>query len=354
MPSSRRRARRWSRVDWPPRANCSVGGTRPMAAGQQTAALGRQAESQSLVMADRNHLPDAGRAVAAPAQEPARLPPVCPNPVFVIGSPRSGTTALARALAKHSDLWASGETHVLFHLFRGGYAEGAFDRAIDSPGPRWLRVEDVSREEFLAHLGMGVNALFTSRSEGRRWIDHTPLNTLIADTLAAVFPGASFVHILRDGREVINSMLNFLDSRLDPAVARFVEQESGWATDMRRACAEWREHVDAATGFCDEHTDRATVVRYEELVAAPAETFGRIHRFLGIANEERPARFFSSRRINSSFGERPRLSASQLWETWDDEWRGTFAEVAGATMLACGYWTPSEAGDLADATGPGG
>jgi Sulfotransferase family len=236
---------------------------------------------------------------------------------------------------------------VFFHLFRDRYAERAFDRAIDSPGPRWLKVEEVSQEEFLSYLGVGMNALMASRSEGLRWIDHTPLNTLIAATLGAVFPGASFVHILRDGREVVNSMLNFLDSRLDPAVARFVKRESGWSRDIREACATWSQHVDAARAFCDEHPDRATVVRYEELVAAPPETFGRIQRFLGIADEERPARSFSAGRINSSFGDRPRLSASQLWETWDDEWRGAFTEVAGATMVRCGYWTSGEFGTAA-------
>ena len=86
---------------------------------------------------------------------------------------------------------------------------------------------------------------------------------------------------------------------------------------MRAACDTWRDHVEAAMAFCDEHTDRTTVVRYEDLVAAPRATFGSIHRFLGIADEDGPARFFTSKRINSSFDDRPRLSGSELWETWD-------------------------------------
>jgi Sulfotransferase family len=286
-------------------------------------------------------------------EQPPRMIAICPNPLFVIGSPRSGTTVLARSLAQHSELWASGESYVLFHLFGpANLAERAFDRAMAIPGPRWLRREEVSRNEFLAYVGMGINALFTSRSEGRRWIDHTPLYTLIAGTLAEAFPAASFVHILRDGRDVVHSMLNFADSVPDAEVARFVEQRIGWATGMRGACDAWRDHVEAAMALCDEHPSRATVVRYEDLVAAPEATFQGIQRFLGVADEDGPARFFGSRRINSSFGESPRLSATELWETWDEDRRRVFAEVAGPTMLRCGYSTPQELGSLAGADRP--
>jgi Sulfotransferase family len=132
-----------------------------------------------------------------------------------------------------------------------------------------------------------------------------------------------------------------LHSLRDPAVARYV-REVPWAREMRGACKEWCDHVEAAMAFCDEHLDRATVVRYEDLVAEPQATFGSTHRFLGIADEEGPARFLASRRINSSFGERPRPSGSELWENWEGDQRHTFAEVAGPTMLRCGYATPDE------------
>jgi hypothetical protein len=255
---------------------------------------------------------------------------------------------LARSLAQHSELWTSGESHLFLPLFAEGLVERAFDRAMLPPGPSLLRSEEVSREEFLAYVGLGINALFTNRSEGRRWIDQTPRYALIADTLAEVFPGASFIHILRDGREVVHSMLNFADSRDDPAIERFTEQSIPWAKDMRRACEEWRDHVEAAATFCDEHTDRAMVVRYEDLVAAPQATFRSVHRFLNIADEEGPSRFLASRRPNSSFRKGPRLSGAELWETWEPEQHRMFAEVAGPTMLWCGYSTADGTGGIAN------
>ncbi len=267
---------------------------------------------------------------------------ICPNPLFIVGSPRSGTTVLARSLAEHSELWASGESHLYSHLFAAGLAERAFDGAMLPPGPTLFRLESVSREEFLAYVGLGINALITSRSEGRRWIDHTPHYALIAGRLAEIFPGASFIHMLRDGREVVQSMLNFARSRHSPAIARFAEQRIAWASDMRPACETWRDHVEAAMAFCDAHPSRALVVRYEDLVAAPESTFRTIHAFLGLAEERGPARFLASRRFNSSFGARPRPSAATVWQEWSLEDRGVFAEVAGTQMLRCGYSTPGE------------
>jgi Sulfotransferase family len=275
------------------------------------------------------------------------LLPICPNPVFVIGSPRSGTTVLARSLGLHSELWASAESEALFHLFGpANLARRAFDREMALPGPRWLGREEVSREEFVAYIGAGVNALFTSRSQGLRWIDHTPIYTLIAPSLAEALPGASFIHILRDGRDVVNSMLGFVDSRSDPKVARFAKARIAWATDMADACETWRDHVDAGMNFCDESADRAMVVSYEDLVAAPEATFGAIHGFLGVADEEAPARFLASRRINSSFGGTPRRSPSEIWDGWGEEQRRTFARIAGPTMLRFGFATRNEMGTL--------
>ncbi len=265
------------------------------------------------------------------------MPPICPDPVFVIGAPRSGTTVLARSLAEHSALWASGENDLLFLLFGNRAVERAFDRAAEAPGRRWVRLENVTRDEFLAYVGMGINALITSRSGGRRWVDHTPLNTWIAGTLADAFPGARFIHIVRDGREVVHSMLNFARAVPDPAVAQFLQERVPWAADMGSACVAWRDHVDAAMEFCDRHADRALIVRYEDLANAPEGTFEAIHSFLGVAEEPGPARFLASRRINSSFRDRPRASAGDVWEEWDAGKRQLFTELAGTTMLRCGY-----------------
>jgi len=277
---------------------------------------------------------------------------ICSDFVFIIGSPRSGTTVLAHSLAEHSEFWVSGESYFLFYLFSRGLPESAYDRAMEVAGEGWLRAENVSREEFLAHVAMGINALITSRSRGLRWIDQTPHYTLMVDTLASLFPGARFLHILRDGHEVVHSMLNFADSHPDAEARDFLRRSVPWATDMRSACEFWRDHVETAMAFCEEQPDRGLVVRYDELVTAPHEAFRSIHTFLDAADEEGPAAFLASKRINSSFRGTSRLSASEIWEQWNDDQRGIFEEVAGPTMLRCEFPMADQLGRPANGDRP--
>jgi Sulfotransferase family len=132
---------------------------------------------------------------------------ICANPVLIIGAPRSGTTILSRSLARHSELWSSREFHFTSYFFRPSRLMHAYERSIARPAD-WLAAERVEPAELVAYLGMGVNALFTSRSEGKRWIDKASVNTMIVDVLAEMFPGALSLHILRDGRRVAHSLFS--------------------------------------------------------------------------------------------------------------------------------------------------
>jgi hypothetical protein len=267
---------------------------------------------------------------------------LCPNPVFVLGSPRSGTTALPRALARHSRLWTSHESYVLHHLYGAGRADHAWRRDAErEQAPAWLKTEGVSREEFLGFLGAGVNALFTSRSGGLRWIDQTPLNTLMVDDLALMFPGAQFIHMLRDGRHVVHSMSNFLKKfEGRPAARQYVPQ---WATDFVEACRTWRRWVETASDFCDGHPGRAMTVINERLVADPEAGFADLFRFLGVTWEDGPLEAFTGERINTSFVDDPAAATrASAVPTWDDERRQIFVDEVGAVMVRLGLTQPDE------------
>lgn len=129
------------------------------------------------------------------------------------------------SLAHHSALWCSHESGLLFYLFRDGHAERAFSDAIGRVEGTWLGKENVSLPEFLRYAGLGLHALYMSRSGGKRWIEQTPINTTIAETLSGLFPGARFLHILRDSRRVVHSMIHFKDT-LQPVMVDSFESSS--------------------------------------------------------------------------------------------------------------------------------
>ncbi len=265
--------------------------------------------------------------------------------VFVVGAPRSGTTALAHALANHSDFWTSEETHILYWLYGDGRFVQEFERwRTDRASATWLRAQDVSAEEFLSYVGLGLNALFKQRSWGKRWIDHTPYYVLMIDALASMFPDATFIHILRDGRSVVNSMINVgatlsADEQSQMQAGEFLPP---WSTDFRAACKAWRESVEAGAGARERHPRRLLEVRHDELSNDPESGFRAIYGFLAAEYESRPVDYWHSNRVNSSFAgvkkTRSRLSESEgAWTSWSKEQRQVFIEEVGDTMMSCGF-----------------
>jgi Sulfotransferase family len=259
------------------------------------------------------------------------------SPVFIIGSPRSGTTILARSLAEHSAFWTSEESHFLSRLVESAgdiYASG-----LEGHLQSWIWAQGVGRAEFLSYLGTGVNALFTSRSNGRRWVEHTPYYLEIAGPLAEMFPEARFLHMLRDGRRVVHSMLHLLDRpRLVVGRARSRGPRVGrWGQDFRAACRLWASSVEAASAFVSQHPERARTVVHERLVADPETGFRELFEFLEVDWEPGPVELLRGRRVNSSFGEDGEIEPdpdAEPWLGWSPEQLATFHEEAGRTLAA--------------------
>ena len=285
----------------------------------------------------------------------AALTQLCPNPIFIIGSPRSGTSILAWSLAQHSQLWASGELHLIHGLF----GTEAFDQRVrrEQALPEgFMEEERVDRAELLRYLGMGVNALITNRSGGKRWIEQTPLYAVMVDRLLEMFPGAYFLHILRDGRAVVNSMMNF--SNALPDGQREILMREGWypewATDFATACSTWSSSVESAMDFSRLHPDRCLTISYRQLVGGPEEGFRAIARFLGVPQEDGPAEHFRTNRLHSSVippseaGAPPPL-ASEPWLAWTPEQRRLFTEIAAPTLIRYGLASGEEIATWNDA-----
>ncbi len=263
---------------------------------------------------------------------------LCDSPVFVIGSPRSGTTALAWALAEHEDFWTSSESQILVDLFGRGSLDKNYAREGDGS---WLRKYGIERDDFLRNVGLGFNALFTGLSEGRRWVDHTPAHTTMVNDLAALFPSAKFLHILRDGRRVAHSMIHYAD--------RFGGYAPGapWSANFREACRTWVRFTDIAMEFQDAFPEHCLTIRNETLVENPAGGFVEILEFLGAAPDPAVAEFFGAKRINSSFGP-PGKNVGAVdtlttpWAEWGLSRKHAFIEEASEAMVRYGLADASE------------
>lgn len=163
---------------------------------------------------------------------------------------------------------------------------------------------DISADEFFVTFGKSINELIlthypdlerrrkTTRlpSEPKmRWVDGTPEYSLHIYALRKLFPEALFIHIVRDVREVVRSMLNF------HRVAGFqlVENEEGAYMYWLRTVKACRQ-AEAAFG--------PRVVKrllYSALVDHPESAMHGLLDFVGESYSAKCLEPFK-RRINSS------------------------------------------------------
>ncbi len=157
---------------------------------------------------------------------PAPPPRVAPRPpFFVVGSGRSGTTLLRIYLNAHSQVAIPSESWFLTQLLKELPADRPLSldeqrRALrivkgherwqldwDTPPQALDRLLDGGVERTLAELVDEVFRLEVAASGKPAWADKTPPYVGIIPELARLFPGARFVHVVRDGRDVTLSYL---------------------------------------------------------------------------------------------------------------------------------------------------
>ena len=189
--------------------------------------------------------------------------------VFVVGAPRSGTTWLHQLLAVHPEVATAGESH----LFCEGLGELLANHADPDP---YMKLDTwVSHGELLTLVRALTDGLFQRmRDHGRpgatRVLDKTPNHVPHAARLAAVYPDAAFVHIIRDGRDAAASAQDLWS--FDEAWRAHGRVAARW----REAVLDVREHLGGRWYH---------EVRYEDLVADTPGRLGAILDHLGLDHD---------------------------------------------------------------------
>jgi hypothetical protein len=188
--------------------------------------------------------------------------------VFVVGSPRSGTTFLAGVVGSQPGFVDLGEV-----------------RPVKASTERWASLpEEEAARELRATLER-VRRLALVRD--LRPVEQTPEMSFVVRAAARAYPAATILHIIRDGRDVVCSLLErgWLREReghddvgqpYGPYVRSWVEPERQdeflQASEATRAAWAWRRYLTAARA-APEHT---LEIRYEEIAADAAGAAERV------------------------------------------------------------------------------
>lgn len=244
---------------------------------------------------------------------------------FVVGAARSGTTLLTRLLSAHPRIHLHHERRVLELAGVAGALLRTGGRGVEpNPAPNVL-AGDLARGRPYAE-----SVLRAGTPGETAWFgDKYPPYAGQIPTLAAVWPQARFIHIVRDGRGVVASWLHTWPR--DHAWRR-----SARVPTVDRIATSWAHSVDTAdTAGARLGPERYLAFRYDDLLDDPMAT-GR--RWLALLGEESHPDFEAALAEVSRRGDwRRDLSAA---ETATIEGVPT----AAATLARWG-WTPEAAPD---------
>ncbi len=218
------------------------------------------------------------------------------KPLFIVGAGRSGTTLLRSMLVAGGQVAVPPESQVIGLAARRyvslqflGWRE--LSRLIVAlfEGQRnfqlWktnlhpahrIVVNLQPAERSLARVIDEVFQCYVSQQFSRAslWGDKSPINAFHLPRILATFPEARYLHLLRDGRDAISSM-----------VAR--------GRDIRRATDRWVASVEQVLDLQSELAPSQFLeVRYEHLVSEPQKALGRICGFLDVQYTSRMLDFW--------------------------------------------------------------
>jgi hypothetical protein len=240
--------------------------------------------------------------------------------IFCFGSRRSGTFLLHRIVAAHPDVSAiPSETHLFSHGIRP-LLERFHHGARDSSQVGAMYAD---RDLLLDATRDFCDRVFAPYLEpGRaRLVERTPLHALHADLIAEVYPDASFVHIVRDGRDVARSLISH-----------------GWGPgSIAEAASEWREAVMAGRTIAGH--ERYLELRYEDLIAESWPSLERLYGELGLPRSQEAlaaAEGALAEKRNLAPGESD-VSTGKWRSAWSARDVQAFERAAGDTLRELGY-----------------
>jgi len=312
---------------------------------------------------------------AAVERAPARPSPGVDRPVFLIGMPRSGTTAIFESLATHPEAgWLSYHFNRLPRLpalaalarlcdvspfFRKAVAppragRAWIERLRDGPAEAYSVWETYCGEKFRFDYLLGQRATEEER-EGmtrvvRRVLRYQGKRRFVAKLtgparmgyLMSLFPDARFVHILRDGRAVVDSLMRidfWRDSprMREPAWRNGLSEshlrawEAHGRSPLALAALQWRSVIERAREERDAlRPERYLEVRYEDFLADPAAVMRRIWEAVDLPPSPRTLTFIAERL-------RPAARRRGFGEAFRPEELAMLDELIGDLLEELGY-----------------
>lgn len=253
--------------------------------------------------------------------------------IFIIGAPRSGTTWLHALIANHPDVAATPEIEqTFFSRYLPPIVKGWEDELYNIKRGAWVQGlpylwKEGEFDSFVQYFLTNVYVKILERKpDAKIIIDKQPEYAHHVKLIKRFIPNAKFIHIVRDGRNTVISMMS--------AAKRvgFGEKE------IKGAASAWVRYSQNAM-LASQYADSCYLeVKYEDLVKSEKETLSKIFDFCGLEWNDKLVvdnNEYSSPNPDISSAERrngcawvKKLSITQKY---------VFDQVAGELLIDLGY-----------------
>ena len=279
--------------------------------------------------------------------------------VWIFGSPRTGSSWLMRMLAEVPEVQVINETYLPLHLVPIAHRvrDGEYlEHGVRADDPNFFFAR-----RYLPALGPELRRLILNglirqvRELGgnpdRGWlVVKEPNGSHAADTTLSLLPRSRLVFLLRDGRDVIDSLLDAM-----------LGKDTWWREQQQRTAAKptpdrlaftrhhaalWRDRTESVQrAFEALPPERRFLLRYEELLEHTVTNLGRILQWLGLdVAEQRISEIASSHSFDAipeaerGPGKEARAASPGLWrQHLSDEEQAMLEDIMGPTLRELGY-----------------
>ena len=233
-----------------------------------------------------------------------------PDPIFIVGLPRSGSTLLEQILASHSQVEGTRELSDIPSFTRelSGYPES---------------VAMLGRQDIDAFAGR-----YLSQTQA-----HRPLGKpRFVDKMLGNFAHLGFIHLMFPHAAIIDTRRHPLGCGFSCYKQLFV-RELGFTYDLSELGRFYRDYAELMEHFDAVLPKRVHRVHYEQLVADPESEVRRLLDYCGLPFEQQCLQFYENRRvvqtISSEQVRRPIYSDSvDQWRHYEP-WLGPLKEALG-------------------------
>lgn len=210
------------------------------------------------------------------------------EPFFVLGAPRSGTTMFAVLLDRHSEISIPPETQFyteFLPLVKDESLSSSREEKI-THALNFKRIADLQLnksellEQFDKHentypeLLRSILEVYAQKKAKKRFGEKSPKHLEHVPLILKNFPNAKIICIVRDGRDVVRSLL------------KVPWAEPGNKRRFEIFCMEWQDL--AILGLQYEKTlsaNKFLLIKYEDLMLSPESTMQTVCDFIGVQYE---------------------------------------------------------------------